>query len=206
MISKGKTNIRAEIDFMYEAYSSLISRTENSFHRDINEINDRIRGIKEQNNIEPEELSSLLRPYQEHLDDLRKQESHSMVVLFVGIFSFWERALYGICQYRKIKFLKKDGSVNYAPKIDDFLSQLLNEGQRSSLPAILTGSLDELRNYYVHGSLAPCRKEILNSLSEQSIVSIANDYTFQSFHELQESLELIYKTLIQIESNNQLKS
>jgi hypothetical protein len=48
-------------------------------------------------------------------------------------------------------------------------------------------------------------KDTLSGIQEQATISIANDYTLKSFHRLQGSTELIHKTLIQIESNNQSK-
>lgn len=66
MIAKGKTEIRAEIDFMFEAYKSLICRTEKSYQDDIDEIKSTIKSIDNDSSMEFEEkklFSTLIMKY-----------------------------------------------------------------------------------------------------------------------------------------------
>lgn len=55
MIAKGRTNIRAEIDFVYDAYDSLIKRVENSYSKDIKNLEGIVQSIEANSNIDYEE-------------------------------------------------------------------------------------------------------------------------------------------------------
>ena len=204
MIAKGRTEIRAEIDFVFEAYKSLICRTEKSSQDDIDKIKNTIKSIEKDSSIEFEEKDSILNPYYEILEDTYQQVQKSQIVLFCGVFSFWEKSLYGLCKYYKISILKKDGEINYVPKVEDYLNKLLNETQKAEIPKLLLTGLDELRNYFTHGTLPPKRKNIIKHIAECeniSVIGIEGDYYLESFGGLLKSLDLIYNTLSSIELN-----
>lgn len=198
MIAKGRSNIEADIDFMYESYESLIERIEMSYKKDIQDIKDIIQSVKEDITIDYEEKQSILRPYFDALDTLNQQNIKSKNALFCTIYSFWEISLYELCKYYKVEFYKKNGNINYAPRITDYLHELLNEEAIACIPKILLNELDELRNYFIHGTLSPQRKNIIKNISKEEFICIQEingDFILKSFTELRNTLKIIYKTL-----------
>lgn len=117
-----------------------------------------VLSIETDNYLDAEEVATETKRYYGTIWDLECETKRSQTVLFCAIYSFWERALQLLCKYYKIEIRKKDGSINYAPKISDYLNKLLDEHTISSIPTILLSGLDELRNYFVHGTISPQRK------------------------------------------------
>lgn len=202
MIAKGRTDIEADIDFMYEAYKSLIDRIECSYSKDIQTLKSIVQSIETDCNIDYEEKTSLLNPYFEAIDILNTQNQKAQTALFCSIYSFWEKSLLRLCQYYKKDIRKKDGSVNYASRITDYLKALLEGELIANIPKALLNELGELRNYFIHGTLPPQRESIIKNISPQDSISILktyDDYVLASFAELHKTLELIYKTLQEIQ-------
>lgn len=69
------------------------------------------------------------------------------------------------------------------------------------MPKTLITQYDELRNYSIHGTLSPKRKEILKQIeNDHEIELVEKDGRFflSSFDGLQRTLDIIYETLIKI--------
>lgn len=200
MIAKGRTNIRAEIDFVYDAYDSLIKRVENSYSKDIKNLEGIVQSIEANSNIDYEEKKTELDPYLGEIETLIGQNQKAQEAIFCGIYSFWEKSLYRLCQYYKIEVCKKNGNTNYAPGIIDYLKVLL-PGQLDAIPQVLLEGIREFRNYLAHGALSPKRKGIIENISPQdlAIQGAFGNYALESFSELHKVLDLVCKKLQEIE-------
>lgn len=204
MIAKGRTVAEAEIEFMYNAYKSLIDRIDLSYKEDIQHIEKLIQQIETDTAIEYEEKRSELDQYDQTLDTLIQQRNNSYIALFCGIYSFWEKSLNVISKYYKVEFYKKDGSINYAPRITDYLKELLDK--KNYIPKVLLTGWDELRNYFTHGTLSPKRKSIIESISKKNVISVqenCGDFIIESASDLHKTLDVIYSTLKDIQSYKQ---
>lgn len=207
MIAQGRNEIKAEIDYMYDAYKSLLSRLQRSYQDELICLDKTIKEFRDDNKLSYEERRDFIRPYENKIDETLVEEQNSQLLLFSCVYSYWEKALQKICEYYQKKIVKKAGiknekiSINYSPKIKDYLSQLLDENAISLLPKPLIAQYDELRNYSIHGTLSPKRMEILKQLeidNEIELVEKDGKFFFSSFDGLKRTLDIIYETLIKI--------
>lgn len=203
MIAKGKNQLSAEIDFMYETYTNLITRIKKTYQDDIRNIRKDILSIESDASIDAIEKQTLLSPYYSLEDKIFEESLNLTIGLFVSIFSFWEKSLLLCC-----KFFNKP--ITDTSKIDKYLNALLEPEEIERLPKLLVKRLDELRNYSTHGSLPSQRQIILKHIVEKEdigLIEINGEFFFSSFNDLQRILDIIYKTLtkikdLQVENQN----
>lgn len=205
MIAKGRSLIRAEIDFMYETYKSLLVRLQSSYKENFIMLEKNIQDIKCDVKIPSEEKRDIIRTFEDILDQTQLEERNTQILLFSCVYSFWEKALQTICEYHNIKILKRIGkqdiedTINYSPRIQDYLTHLLDEEEISKLPVTLLKQYDELRNYSIHGTLPPKRKEILQKIERDNDIKLVEkdgNFILSSFEGLHKTLSIIYETLI----------
>lgn len=198
MICIGKNPEAAAIDSLYENYKSLIERVDNSYRESIKHLEAEVHSIEGDDSLDAEEIATGTKLYYDAICDLRYQSERSQSVLFCAIYSFWEKSLYELCKYCKVEIKKRDGSINYAPKISDYLNGLLDEQSRSCIPTIILMGLSELRNYFVHGTLSPQRKKIIRDIFPEGSGFIRHEsgrISLKSCAELCKILDLIHDTL-----------
>lgn len=198
MISKGRTNLEAKIDFVYETFKVLIHRIEQSYENDLQDIHNVEVGIYEDSTLDQYAKHSILKQYFDERCSLSNQEKNAMEVIFCSIFSFWEKSL---SEYYKMVIQKTNGKAKTYPKIKDYLEIILVE-RIDICPCVLREKLDELRNYFIHGTLTEEREKIIQNLSVDNIrvKHFEDKYFFESFETIYQILEIVYDTLKKIAS------
>ena len=140
MIAQGRNEIRAEIDYQYDAYKNLLCRLQKSYQDELFFLDKTIKEVKDDNKLSYEEKRDLVKPYENKIDETLVEEQNSQLLLFSCVYSFWEKTLQIICEYYQKKIVKKTRiknekeAINYSPKVKDYLSQLLDENTISQLP------------------------------------------------------------------------
>ncbi|MCM1041699.1 MAG: hypothetical protein NC396_04630 [Bacteroides sp.] len=196
MIAKGRTSIRAGIDFEHAAYKQIIEEQSSLICAAIKNLEDEIGSINNDASIDVEEISSLCNPLYNAQLDITSQYALFNQSIFCAIYCFWET---GLC--RIIRFYERTISVSGQKPLKTILAlgfpcnpdiELINE------------SIRELRNYFVHGSLSKERKEriqaCLEKYGESGLDEVYDGYSISSANFLHAILELVYKTLCEIEA------
>ena len=193
MIAKGRTTIRAEIDFGYSAYSQIIKEKEAIICDDIQYMDKEIESITHDSTIDFEEKSSLCEPYESTKLEMEDRYAVFNRLMYCAIYSFWETSLCGILKYNGI-----------TPKRE--LSEKLEQTGFPKNPDIelLSTSIRELRNYFVHGNLFQEREDDIQPCIEKygalGLIKGYNSYYISSADFVQAILDLVYKTLCEIDT------
>lgn len=198
MIGKTRNNIETELDFFYETYGNLIKKISISYEQDKNFIKNNVDLITSDTSIDFEERRTILSSYYDLENEFQSQELNIRICLFASVFSFWEKSLLQIYNYRDCKTYKKDGSENKSLKIKDYINALLTDDKKAQLPSILVNQLDELRNYCIHGTLSEQRIAIIKELMKSeslNLVEIEDKFYFSTYDGLFKVLNIIYDTL-----------
>ena len=166
----------------------------------MNFFNNEIASITEDSSIDPEEAFSLSEPfYRTQLDTINQSELFNRS-MYIAIYCYWETSLYGIIRF----YNKADSSKKSKPASAMDHIKTLGFPINSDIN-LLNSSLKELRNFFVHGSLYPNRQKIINRCLEKYRISGLleghDGYSISSVDFLQAILDLIYKTLCDIESS-----
>ena len=192
MIAKGRTTIRAEIDFGYSTYTQFIKENKSIISAYMKNIDKEIESITNDLTIDFEEKISLSDPYEK--TNLDKEEAYALFnkFMFCSVYGFWETSLCGILKYYGI-----------TPK--DYPSDMLKQISFPKNPDtdLLTTPIRELRNYFTHDSLSPKRKNAIQVCIEQygtlGLLECNDSYCISSTDFVQTILKLVYKTLCNIE-------
>lgn len=193
MIAKGRTDIRAEIDFGYYAYSQIIKEKDSIISADMHYVDKEIESITNDFTIDFEEKSSLCKPYEDAKLEMEDRYALFNRLMYCAIYSFWETSLCGILKYNGITPERK-------------LSDKLEQTKFPKNPDIdlLTSSIRELRNSFVHGSLSQERKNAIQPCIEKygalGLIEGYDRYYISSADFVQVILDLVYKTLCDIEA------
>ena len=201
MFAKGRNHLEAEIDFMYDAYKGLIERVKTVYAKDLEDIRKSIESISSDASLDDEEKDTCISSLLEWEAEIQDKENHSRIALFASVFSFWEQSLLRFCIFYKKKILKKNGEENPTPKIKDYLKALLGGTNTPQISPMLTSQLDELRNYFIHGTLTEKRKQVLDNLFESggiNLVKCEGKYYFSSYDGLLKVLDIIKDALSKI--------
>ena len=193
MRAKGRTTIRAEIDFGYSTYSQIIKEKKSIIRDDVKNVDKEIESIADDSTIEFEEKRSLCEPYEDAKFEMEDRYAVFNKLMYCAIYSFWETSLCGILRYNNIK------SKQYPSAMLEQVSF-----PKNSDTELLTTSIRLLRNSFIHGSLSQGREDAIQPCIEKygalGLIKGYDSYYISSADFVQAILDLIYKTLCDIES------
>lgn len=193
MIAKGRTNIRAEIDFGYSTYSQIIKEKEAIICDDIQYMDKEIESITHDSTIDFEEKSSLCEPYESTKLEMEDRYAVFNKLMYCAIYSFWETSLCGILRYH---------SITPQDKPYKMLKQI--KFPKNPDTKLLTSSIRLLRNSFIHGRLSQEQKEAIKPCIEKygsfGLIEDYNSYYITSMDFVLTILDLTYKTLCEIDT------
>lgn len=193
MFAKGRTTIRAEIDFGYNTYTQILKQNESIISANIQYMDREIDSISQDSTIDLEEKNSLCEPYDRTKQEMEKQYTLFNKLMYVAIYCFWETSLCGILRYHSIP-----------PK--RYISDILEQTGFPKNPdtELLTESLRKLRHSFVHGRLSQKQKADIQPCIEKygslGLIEDYDSYYITSVDFVQTILDLVYKTLCEIDT------
>lgn len=203
MISVGRTECEVEADTCVEGFRDMLNVLNYLGKNNAENVRTIINQIKSDSSISNEEKESLIKPYYVLLDNKPDVEVRIRRCIFIGIMSLWEVSLRNFCQ--QLQFLEEKNSNRYNA-IEKALSNKSNSDRYATLilgkykkfyPNIklINENFNELRNYFVHGSMFDGRNNKINEM-----IKLHPEFGIEHKTEKEESHIFYFSTNTGIES------
>ncbi|MCM1139922.1 MAG: hypothetical protein NC453_15255 [Muribaculum sp.] len=201
---------QAEREIVIQGFREQLEIVEQSQIAQEQSVKAKLYDIITDNLITEEEKHSIEFPYLKILEDLEERHIRIRRSIFIGLYSFWEVSLMNMsdCQIANSgNTVQEQTKKNLQKKrlgASDYLSIIYGENIPESVD-IINNNIRELRNYMVHGSNNPKRKEAIEELmekrSEFHIKVSAGEYYFDDYEGLIKVLDSFERELNDIENN-----
>lgn len=212
-IAKGRTNCEAERDAIVQGFNDLLRVLKQAKHQKEIGIKSELYDIISDHSISEEEKDTQKKPFYDLLSESEDTNTRIRRTILIGLFSFWELSLKGICDYYKIDVetaklnnsQKEKHPKNKTPRIseNDYLNAIF-KAERPKEVSVISSTIKELRNYMTHGSADDDRKAVIDSLisshPEFCISKTQDGYVIDSYDGLDHILNIIIEGLCRVEA------
>lgn len=207
-IAKGRTNCEAERDVIVQGFNDLLRVLRQAKHQKEVGIKSELYDIITNQSISEEEKDAQKKPFYDLLSESEESDKRIRRTILIGLFSFWELSLKGICDYYHIdveatkqnKSQKKKQPKDKTPRLseNDYLNAIF-QAERPKEVSFISSTIKELRNYMTHGSAEDDRKAVIDSLisshPEFSVSKTQDGYFINSYDGLDHILNKIIEGL-----------
>lgn len=213
-IAKGRSTNQAEREIVIQGFREQLEIVEQAQIAQEQSVKAKLYDIITDSFITDEEKHSIECPYLKILEDLEEKHIRIRRSIFIGLYSFWEISLMNmsVClNTNNGNCVQEQTKKNLQKKrlgASDYLSIIYGENIPESVN-IINKNIKELRNYMVHGSNNPMRKEAIEELivkrSDFHIKVSAGEYYFDDYEGVRVILNLFECELNEIENNEFLQ-
>lgn len=212
-IAKGRTNCEAERDVIVQGFNDLLQVLKQAKNLKEIGIKSELYDIITNQSISEEEKYTQKKPFYDLLSESEETNIRIRRTILIGLFSFWELSLKGICDYYHIDVeatklnntQKKKQSKDKTPRLseNDYLNAIF-QAERPKEVGFISSTIKELRNYMTHGSADDDRKAVIDSLTsshpEFCVSKTQDDYVIDSYDGLDHILNIIIEGLCSVEA------
>lgn len=207
--AKGRTNCEAERDVIVQGFNDLLQVLKQAKNLKEIGIKSELYDIITNQSISEEEKYTQKKPFYDLLSESEDTNTRIRRTILIGLFSFWELSLKGICDYYHIdveatkqnKSQKKKHSKNKTLRRiseNDYLNAIF-QAERPKEVSFISSTIKELRNYMTHGSADDDRKAVIDSLTsshpEFCVSKTQDGYFINSYDGLDHILNKIIEGL-----------
>lgn len=206
--AKGRTNCEAERDVIVQGFNDLLQVLKQAKNQKEIGIKSELYDIITNQSISEEEKYTQKKPFDDLLSESEEFDKRIRRTILIGLFSFWELSLKGICDYYKIDVetaklnnsQKEKHPKNKTPRIseNDYLNAIF-KAERPKEVSVISSTIKELRHYMTHGSADDDRKAVIDSLisshPEFSVSKTQDGYFINSYDGLDHILNKIIEGL-----------
>lgn len=206
--AKGRTNCEAERDVIVQGFNDLLQVLKQAKNQKEIGIKSELYDIITNQSISEEEKYTQKKPFDDLLSESEESDKRIRRTILIGLFSFWELSLKGICDYYNIDVeatklnntQKKKQSKDKTPRLseNDYLNAIF-QAERPKEVGFISSTIKELRNYMTHGSTDDDRKAVIDSLisshPEFSVSKTQDGYVIDSYDGLDHILNKIIEGL-----------
>lgn len=206
--AKGRTNCEAERDVIVQGFNDLLQVLKQAKNQKEIGIKSELYDIITNQSISEEEKYTQKKPFDDLLSESEESDKRIRRTIPIGLFSFWELSLKGICDYYNIDVeaaklnnsQKKKRSKDKTPIIseNDYLNAIFQAEQPKEV-GFISSTIKELRNYMTHGSVDDDRKVVIDSLisshPEFCVSKTQDGYVIDSYDGLDHILNKIIEGL-----------
>ena len=211
--AKGRTNCEAERDVIVQGFNDLLQVLKQAKNQKEIGIKSELYDIITNQSISEEEKDAQKKPFDDLLSESEESDKRIRRTILIGLFSFWELSLKGICDYYHIdveatkqnKSQKKKQPKDKTPIIseNDYLNAIFPAGRPQEV-GFISSTIKELRHYMTHGSADDDRKAVIDSLisshPEFCVSKTQDGYFINSYDGLGHILNKIIKGLCSVEA------
>lgn len=201
MFAKGRSNIKAERDILFQGFRDQLKTMENALKLQETEIKAQLYDIISDLTIHDEEKNTLKKGLYETLENIEEQHIRIRRSIFIGLYSFWEISLKAICDTPSLTgntFKPQEKSDKTQSIVRRYLN-IIYEEKIPSTASLLNGPIRELRNYMVHGTLCKNQKNTLEKFVVEypkfCVQISCKDYIFNNYAGLFTLLNIISEEL-----------
>lgn len=206
-------NCTAERDVIVQGFNDLLRVLRQAKHQKEVGIKSELYDIITNQSISEEEKDTQKKPFYDLLSESEEIDKRIRRTILIGLFSFWELSLKGICDYYHIdveatkqnKSQKKKQPKDKTPRLseNDYLNAIF-QAERPKEVSFISSTIKELRNYMTHGSADDDRKAVIDSLTsshpEFCVSKTQDGYFINSYDGLDHILNIIIEGLCSVEA------
>lgn len=212
-VAKGMSNNHAERNIALQGFYEQLDVAQQSQNAQETSIKAKLYDIISDISLTEENRNCLKMPLLNALEDIQNAHLRIRSSILIGLYSFWEVALYNIISSQQSEVQCYDNTISSNNKTSKSKTgiylDLIYGNNIPSTSILLNGAIREFRNYIVHGKLSSSKKESIKTLETSNpglcIRTICGECVITSYSGLRKLLDIIVRELDNAEYTSKMK-